>query len=97
MHTLSSCSEWTEEALSAHRKALYLPPLHQAACELILLLGRSGGVGFRYLFQLCRFSEMTVLKRERMSAVKQGFHNNGIIPVLVSFQIAMQPLGELQN
>lgn len=97
VHTLFSCSEWTEEALFAHRKALYLPPLHQAAHELILLLGRSGEVGFRYLFQLCRFSEMTVLKRERMSAVKQGFHNNGIIPVLISFQIAMQPLGELQN
>lgn len=57
MHTPSSCFEWTEEALSVQRKALYLPPLHQAARELILLLGRSGGLDLGICFSFGDFQK----------------------------------------
>lgn len=65
---LSSCCEWTEEALSVQRKVPYLPPLPHFSCESIFLLDCSEGVGLRYLFQHWRLPEVCVcvrvLKRE---------------------------------
>lgn len=70
------------------RKVPDLVPLPHFACKSIFLLGHSERVGLRYLFQLWRLSDMSVWKRE-CSMCSQGFHNNCIIPILLSFQIAM--------
>lgn len=74
--------------IPSQRKVPYLVPLPHFACKSIFLLGHSERVGFRYLFQLWRLSEMSVWKRECYMC-SQGFHNNCIIPILLSFQIAM--------
>lgn len=75
-------------SILCQRKGPYLVPLPHFACKSIFLLGHSERVGFRYLFQLWRLSEMSVWKRECYMC-SQGFHNNCIIPILLSFQIAM--------
>lgn len=84
MHTLSLV--WTDGGgILCQRKVPYLVPLPHFACKSVFLLGHSEGVGFRCLFQLWRLSEMSVWKRECYMC-SQGFHNNCIIPILLSFQ-----------
>lgn len=71
-HAPSSYFEWMKEARSVQRKVLYLPPSRHFACESIFLLGHSEAVGFRYLIQFCRLSEMNVCVKKRMYVCSQA-------------------------
>lgn len=84
-HTLSSCSEWTEEALSVQRKVLYLPPLPHFAYEMIFLLVHSEGVGFRYLFQLWSLSEVNACVKKRTLCVQSSRDSTTIVLSLFGF------------
>lgn len=77
--------EWMKEAPCVQRKVPYLPPLRHFACESIFLLGHSEAVGFRYLIQLCRLSEMNVCVKKRNVCVQSGRDSTTIILSLFWF------------
>lgn len=70
---------------SVQRKVLYLPPLPHFAYEMIFLLVHSEGVGFRYLFQLWRLSEMNACVKKRTLCVQSSRDSTTIVLSLFGF------------